>query len=174
MKWVLDDGPLGVLAQHFDPGWLWPPGALEVVESVARGASQDRSGRRERLLALTNGGQLAVPVRAISLESRAAALVFEYLRSDETNARRDFGEDESIAYCMTEATDRVFVTMDKGAAVIALGELGGARVATAFDLWFWMAEQRMISESTRDSLCQSCLKHDRSLPGIPRRLLNER
>lgn len=169
MRWVLDDGPFGMLAQHFNPGWVWSPELLEVVESVAAGAAADKSGRRQSLLNLLAAGEPAIAVRSLAFGS-PGALAFEYLRKDEVEATKNVGEDESIAYCMTEASDAIFVTFDKVAAHIALAELGGARVASTFDLWFWLADKRMISERERDALCQAFLKKDSTLPGIPLRL----
>jgi hypothetical protein len=100
----------------------------------------------------------------------AAEILLNYLRRSETHATRDLGEDESIAYCMTDGPETVFVTLDKQAAFTALAELGPGRVATPFDLWAWLVEQRLITNEDRQQLDSDTLRNDVRLPGIPRRL----
>jgi hypothetical protein len=113
MRWVVDDGPLGLLARVFNPDWRWRANALEIVESVAAGAQNDRSGRRRALLALTDAGRPAIAVQSLAIGSAAADLLLNYLRPDAPTATRDLGEDESIAYCMEDARDATFVTLDR-------------------------------------------------------------
>lgn len=170
MRWVVDDGPLGLLARFFDPGWLWRPDTLEIMDSVAASAPQDKSGRRQQLLALQASARPAIAVRSLLVGSEAANVVLNYLRQDTRSATRDLGEDESIAYCMVEAKDAVFVTMDKRAAFVALAELGPGRVATPFDLWGWLAEERMLNATVRTALFEASHGADRGLPGVPRRV----
>jgi hypothetical protein len=111
-----------------------------------------------------------VTVHTLPIGSRAAAVVLDYLRRDETSATKNLGEDESIGCCLEDLTDAVFVTMDKRAAFIALAELGWGRVATAFDLWSWLAREQMIDGRSRNALDATTLRQDSGLPGVPRRL----
>jgi hypothetical protein len=171
MRWVVDDGPFGVLARYFEPSWPWGARTLEVVESVAAGASADKSGRRWTLLQAGSAEGRIVTVKSLAVGSPAAALVMDYLRRNETSATRDLGEDESIAYCMAEAADATLVTMDKRAAFIALAELGPGRVATPFDLWSWLAGEGVVDARQRAALDEATVKQDSGLPGVPRRLL---
>jgi hypothetical protein len=60
MKWVVDDGPLGILARRFSSSWRWPAATLDVLEGVAAGASKDLSGRRQQLLATEAGTEPSV------------------------------------------------------------------------------------------------------------------
>jgi hypothetical protein len=121
------------------------------------------------LLALTDGERPSITVRSLAIGSAAANLLLDYLRPDATNATRDLGEDESIAYCIEEARDATFVTMDKRAAYIALSELGPGRVAVPFDLWHWLRSEGLITSAECATLCEVTLRQDNGLPGIPRR-----
>ena len=167
--WVLDDGPFGALARIFDPTWQWPPATLHLVREVASGAKFDKSGRRQKLLAMTSGGSLCFAVHDILEGTPAASMLFEYLRLSSTNATRDLGGDASIAFCAMEWTDAIFVTQDKGAALVALAELGMGRVATPFDLWHELAGRGLISRDQFQLLCESTRKSDSAWPGVPAR-----
>jgi len=169
MRWVVDDGPLGLLARHFNAAWQWRADVFEIMESVAAGAQNDRSGRRQDLLALKDRGGFAIRVRSLALGSAAGNLLLDYLRPDATSATRDLGEDESIAYCIEEARDATFVTMDKRAAYVALSELGPGRVAAPFDLWHWLRTEGLIAPAECSVLCEATVRQDSGLPGIPRR-----
>lgn len=48
--WVVDDGPFGSLAKHYNAAWSWPARFLHTVAEVAMAASHDKSGRRSSLL----------------------------------------------------------------------------------------------------------------------------
>ncbi len=167
--WVLDDRPFGVLAQHLDPAWSWPAEAMHLVAEVAAGASRDKTGRRQKLLELSQGGRPCIAVHTLLASSPAGAMLWQHLRPNADSATRDLGEDASISFCATERRDAVFVTADKGAAFVALAELGPGRVATPFDLWFDLREERLITPSQCLSLCDATLKADSGLPGLPRR-----
>jgi hypothetical protein len=114
-------------------------------------------------------GEPVFEVHSIRENSEAAAFLFEYLRPRAASATRNLGEDAAIAYCAIENTQSCFVTMDKGAAFLALAELGVGRVATPFDLWDELLRESLISEDEFRSLCQFVQKA-LSLPGMPKHL----
>jgi hypothetical protein len=169
-KWLLDDGPFGLLAMVNPGNWNWPADALHVVEEVAVSAAKDKSGRRGKLLAMRDGNQPSITVHTIPAPSKAADYLFKYLRTRASMATRDMGEDASIAYCMAEDPDAVFVAMDKRAAYVALSELGSGRVVTPFDCWDGLLRGGLIARQDFDSLCDRALKGDSGLPGLPRRI----
>lgn len=167
--WVLDDGPLGVLAKHYNAGWLWPARSLHTVAEVALAASQDKTGRRKSLLAMRQSGEPVIEVHSIMAGSQGARFLFEYLRPNAPSATKNLGEDAAIAYCAIERTDGCFVTMDRGAAFLALAELGSARVATPFDLWDDLLSKGLISPDEFSRLCDLVWK-SLGLPGVPQRI----
>jgi hypothetical protein len=97
-------------------------------------------------------------------------MVYSHLRPQSASSTQDLGEHVTIAHLAIQATDGVFVTCDKGAAYLALSELGRGRVASPFDLWQWMGQQQLISPEQQQALHSATLKSG-SLPGMPRRLL---
>jgi hypothetical protein len=167
--WVLDDGPLGVLAQNYNSAWSWPGRSLHTVAEVASAASKDKSGRRESLFAMQHGDDPVIEVHSIMARSSAARFLFDYLRPKATSATKNLGEDAAIAFCAVEDSDAIFVTMDKGAAFLALAELGMERVATPFDVWRDLLSRRLISHAEFSSLCEAVRKSV-GLPGIPQRI----
>lgn len=63
------------------------------------------------------------------------------------------------------------MTEDKGAALLALGELGRSRVASSFDLWDDLRTRGVVDQARFDRLCnQTRIKGNTSLPGVPWRL----
>lgn len=171
--WVLDDGPFGTLGRCFDPAWNWPPATLHLVREVERGAWTDKSGRRQKLLSMTNGGSPCITVHDILEGTPAAAMLYEHLRLNSTHATRNLGEDASIAFCAWVRTEAIFVTQDKGAALVALAELGMGRVATPFDLWHDLAQRGLVSNAQFHALCDSTRKSDSAWPGVPMRFQNK-
>jgi hypothetical protein len=168
-RWLLDDGPIGVLAVVNAHHWSWPADTLHVVEEVKAGAANDRSKRRQALFAMENGGEPCIRVHAIPTTSVAADHLFNHLRTRTENASRDLGEDASIAYCMGEDPLAVFVAMDKRAAYVALAELGPGRVASVFDCWASLRDDGLITAADFDALSNRAIKGDNGLPGLPRR-----
>lgn len=155
MKWMLDDGPFGVLAQHFDPGWAWPTGSLFVVREVADGAPNDRYGRRQALLAMRSpSGPPTITIHDGGPD--AASMLWGHLRPQ-----------NATAVCATELLDATFVTMDKRAAYVALAELGRSRVAAPFELWDWLERSGHSSVTTFRDLCALTAKRDQGLSGVP-------
>lgn len=166
--WLLDDGPLGVLARAIDATWSWPEAALTVVREVADGASSDKTGRRAALLAMraASGGAC---VKVHDGGPAAANMLWGHLRPQAAASTRDMGEDASIAVCATDLPDAVFVTMDKRAAYIAIAELGGARVAAPFEVWAWLERSGLVTRAVYDALCAMTAKQDQGLSGVPLR-----
>jgi hypothetical protein len=138
-----------------------------MVREVASGARTDKSGRRRKLLEMASNGAASITVHDILEGTPAATMLFEYLRLNSTDATKNLGEDASIAFCAMERTDAIFVTQDKGAALIGLAELGLGRVATPFDLWHDLLEQGLVSKEQFQFLCESTRKSDGTWPGIP-------
>jgi hypothetical protein len=169
MKWVLDDGPLGLLAQWFCDDWRWPGTTLHVVDVVASAAGNDKSGRRAKLLSLSSEGEPSIAVHEIPADSAVAEMVIEHLRPDQSSSTKDLGEDVSIAYCAVQDLEATFVTTDKGAAYLALAELGPGRVASPFDLWLWLAREGLVTTEVRDALNAATARKDGASPGVPRR-----
>ncbi len=152
--WILDDGPLGLLARRYNPAWSWPSRSLHTLAEVASAAPLDKSGRRNSLLGMNQSGEPVIEVHSIMAGSPAARFLFEYLRPRASGATKNLGEDAAISYCAFERTDACFVTMDKGAAFLALAELGTGRVATPFDLWHDLLTQELVSSAEFSSLAR--------------------
>jgi len=171
IDWLVDDGPFGELARQFDPAWSWPAGTLHVMEEVSSGAIEDRSKRRQSLLAMkTPQGEPVVVVHSLILGRPASKMLFEYLRPNAPNATKNLGEDASIAYAARESSTAVFVAFDKGACFLALGEIGRDRVASPFDLWDDLKQRGLLTATQFENLCNRTQKLS-NLPGIPARLV---
>lgn len=167
--WVVDDGPLGKLAQIFDDGWTWPAETAHVLQAVVEGAAFDHSGRRQKLLAMRNGGEPVIVQHAVSVGSPADHYLASHLRPNGSSATDDLGEHESIAWILHDGPDdAVFVTEDKKASYLALAELGCGRVATPFDLWDDLRSRALISEEQLRELCERGAKA--AGMSIPRRM----
>ena len=79
-----------------------------------------------------------VQVLEVNAESPAEELLYGYFRSRSEYRKGstiNFAEHQALALLMTSEPNRVFVTFDKGAAYLALMELGAGRVVHPFDLW---------------------------------------
>ena len=170
-QWLLDDGPLGLLARYFDATWAWPAATLQVMREVALGAPADKSGRRQQLFTMLDGAG-APCLRILDGGERTAEILFQHVRTSAASATKDLGEDASIAYCMAEAPDAIFVTMDKRAAYVGLAELGSARVSTPYDLWAWLLDSRFISEDQWRQLVDATAKQDQGMNRVPLRFEN--
>ncbi|HZL16785.1 MAG TPA: hypothetical protein VFG23_03450 [Polyangia bacterium] len=166
MNWLVDDGPLGLLALEFDPAWRWPASTLHVVEEVAAGAASDRSTRRTQLLQLKGADRPSVVVHAVAADSAAGEMLYRHLRPKGVASTKNIGEDVAIAFAATMDSEAVFVTMDKAAAYAALAELGPGRVASPFDLWAHLLDAGHVSKAQYDRLLDRTWK-GRGLPGVP-------
>jgi hypothetical protein len=118
---------------------------------------------------MQQGGEPVIEVHSIMAGSPAAVFLFEYLRPIASSATKDLGEHAAISYCAIERKDASFVTMDKGAAFLALAELGTGRVATPFDLWDDLRTKGLVTLAEFSSLCDAVRK-SLALPGVPQRI----
>lgn len=152
--WLLDDTPFESLARVYDPTWGWPEHVIAVARAIAEGAKKSQL-RAQLLGALDPNGRNCIEV----LDGTAAEthrVLHTHLRT--TTATCDFGEHESIAIALVEHTDRIFVTMDKRAAIEALNELGPSRVATPFDVWSDLHAKDLIDAQSHARLDAQTLK----------------
>jgi hypothetical protein len=159
--WMVDDGPLDVLARLSPQSGAWPKALLNTTETTADAAN-------DRRRALLRSG--AVAVHSISMGTDAWKVLFEHLRKKSGATTANQAEHEAIAICLCERPDLSFVAQDKLALSIALAELGRGRVAHSFDLWEDLRGRGVISPSDFDVACEATRKSDQSLPGIPWRL----
>ncbi len=164
--WLLDDGPFGVLSRFVDHSWQWPASTLHIMREVAQGAPYDKTGRRQRLMELRDASGLA-GIQIHDGDDRAGAVLYGHLRPSGAAASKDIGEDASIAFCIAQEPNAIFVTMDKRSAYVALAELGPGRVATPFDVWIWLENNSLITCSQRDDLMRATAKGDQGIQGIP-------
>lgn len=169
-RWLLDDGPLGHLARSFDPAWVWPAYTLFVMEEVAAQAFKDKTGRRQRLLEARNGVDPLIGVDRIDVGSPADEFLFGYLRPEAVSSTKNRGEHAAIAFCARQNPESIFVTMDKGAAYLALAELGPGRVSTPFDVWMDLRSRGIMPDAAYEELCRSTFAGDGDLRGKPSRL----
>ena len=171
VRWILDDGPLGVLAETVGPAPLasWPAGELLIAEQTAADAAVDKSGRRAGLLTVQADGKRVIDVIRVPLGSQAAHILYHHLGrgSDDTEDR---AERQAIAWAIAVDTDSVFVTHDKRAALTALAELGRCRVAHTFDLWMHLRASGRLAADQFDQLCERTARRDDGLPGVPWRV----
>ena len=147
--WLIDDGPFGLLARVLDHRWDWPASTLHMARAVADGGARDKSGRRQQLLSRQNSGQPWIRVHGIQPGTPAAGMLYNHLRHNRYQSTEHLGEHASIALAATTLPTAVFVTMDKGAAFLALAELGRDRVATPYELWNWLCAEGFITMDCR-------------------------
>lgn len=167
--WIVDDGPLGDLATVFDASWSWPADTLHVVETVARGAAKDKSGRRGRLLSMKDAkGVGCIIIHPVAVDTEAGKMIYGHLRKNASISDEHLGEHESIAYCAHDDRSAIFVAADKLACFLALAELGPSRVASPFDLWWDLKARGLITKEVFDRLSQRTAKTS-GLQGIPLR-----
>lgn len=173
VRWIIDDGPLGLLAQLPDPSVLasCQPGELLVSGTTARFASKDQSSRRQAILALAHpdGSPVITVVNVTIGANDPAAEVLAELHPDETSTI-NLAEHESIAWASAHAGDAVFVSGDRRATVIALAELGNGRVAHPFDLWLHLKLNRGLGDGDFTRLCELTRRGDQGLRRMPGRV----
>lgn len=173
MRWILDDGPLGCLAQLSDLLVLTfcETGELLVAGTTAKSATNDKSGRRQALLALSylDGSKVITVVNVTFGIDDPAAQVLTDLHPDEF-ATIDLAEHESIAWAAAHGGDAILVTSDRRATVTALAELGMGRVAHPFDLWLHLKRNRGLNDRDFHLLCESTRKGDQGLRRMPARV----
>lgn len=87
--WMLDDGPLGILAQECHPSWRWRAPSFHLAEAVASGAALDQSGRRQNLLALEVDQERVVETHAVVAGSDVELQEHDVPRPDRVLSRLD-------------------------------------------------------------------------------------
>jgi hypothetical protein len=168
IEWILDERPLEDLGMHFDAAWAWPASSLHIVGEVA--ARARLSPRRTRLLNMSDAGRSSIEVHDIKVPSEAADFLYGHLRKDSSDVDEHVGEHASIAFCAVVEPDGVFIADDKQALFLALAELGSSRVATAFDLWAHLRDQKLIDPGQFKALCERTRK-SAALAATPRRFV---
>jgi len=168
MRLLLDNGPLGHLAEVMHDQWSWKAGTLHVSDIVARERATGALTRR-LLEACDAAGERWITQHALVLGSPAERMYTGRLRSRYGQATKTSGEAASIALLAHGLEDGVLVTMDAKAAFIALVELGPGRVISPFDCWRWLLEEGCIEAATRASLDERT-SETMSVAGVPGRL----
>lgn len=157
--WIVDDGPLDTLAAVVTHAVFagWPRGRYFLADATARAAT----GRRLPFA--------AAPCEVFSITMGTPAWNLLYTLRLPSAGTADLAEHEAIAWALLERPDAVFVTSDKGAAALALAELGRGRVAHTFDLWLHLLEERLVSAIEFQQLCESTQRRGTGLPRMPER-----
>lgn len=135
LSWLLDDGVIDLLARC--PGAIRDALRQEDL-AIAEATATDGSEERRQFFQ-----EAHVKTLRIEMESVAEKLLYGHFRSRSEYQRGtvvNFAEHQAFALLLTEEQNRTFVTFDKGAAYLALLELGPGRVAHPVDL-FWHLEQ---------------------------------
>lgn len=168
MSWIVDDGPVDILADLGAPEDLvrYPAGSLLVAPSTRRSTNESR----QSLIEITDAaGAPLIEVFEILLDSEAGR-IFNELHGEEkstTNA----AERECIAYALTDCPEGIVVTADRRAALTALSELGKGRVAHPFDLWIDLLEKDAVSPENFRRLCKRTKMRDQALERMPDRVV---
>lgn len=154
-RWVIDEKPFNVLAEHCRASApMLEPGMVTVVDEIKRRASVSTFPWRSGLFAAKDGsGQQIIAVHEVMSGTPAFEYLFAELRPHAASADKDLVEHFSIAACAHDLTEAVFVAEDKGAAFLALSELGRGRVATPFDLWDDLLRRSVIALDDFKRLC---------------------
>lgn len=162
MQWVIDEKPFNVLAEHCRASApRFEPGMVTVVDELERRASVSSFFWRRDLLAARDGdGKRIIAVHPVMNDTPAFEYLFSELRPHAASADKDLVEHLSIAACAHDLTEAVFVAEDKGAAFLALSELGRGRVATPFDLWDDLLGRSVIA---LDDFKRLCVATERSM-----------
>ena len=179
LRWILDDGPLDVLASLPDLTTLglYPTGSLCVAPATAEAARQSESRTRLLGIAAADGGLLFDRPQIFLTDEDPVGSVYLDLRGE--GSPLGSAECEAIAWASVHAEDAVVVIEDKRAAFAALAELGRSRVAHPFDLWIELLESGAVSTADFEHLCERSRGKDadllrRALPGRVRRRFSVR
>lgn len=159
LSWLIDDGVIDLLARC--------PEALRVTLrqedlAIAEATAADVSEERQRLLA-----EAQVKTLRVDVESPAENLLYGHFRRRSEYQRGstvNFAEHQALALLLTEETSRIFVTFDKGAAYLALLELGPGRVAHPFDLFFYLEQERLLPPGVLEDLLDKSRKKEQLGP----------
>jgi hypothetical protein len=163
--WLLDTGPLGLLALNFDleEEREWPAETLHVTSHVVEEAQHH--AKVSQFLQREGANGPCVRVHEITARSPAGQRLAE-IRGDAATARKNLGEDASVALCLTDLPDAILVTDDNRSAFMALQELGRTRVSTSYDLWLSLLADSHISLAVAGSLCDATRRklNNRTMP----------
>jgi len=168
VRWILDDGPFGHLAKvvENEETSRWQAGALLVAGTTAALSTPPS----QALLDLRSGGRPIVETFEIRIGSDDPPEQVLIELHPATTSTSDLAEHESIAWAQVHGIDAVFVCADRRAALTALAELGGGRVAHPFDVWLDLKERGWLVPRLFERLCQLTRNHDQGLPRMPKRV----
>lgn len=153
--WMLDDGPLDLLIRHGQlPGTGLPRGLFHLAESV-------RNATREPIVTQWAACG-ALQVHPVLYGSEASACYQSWRVGARSDANR--GEHEAVALLATELPAPVFVAGDKLACWLALAELGGARVASPYELWDALRADGLLERAAWDTLAEHTRRKNQELP----------
>lgn len=159
VSWLLDDGVIDILARC--PGAIRDALRQEDL-AIAEATAGDGSEERQRLIE-----EARVKTLRVEVESPAENLLYGHFRSRSEYQRGstvNFAEHQAFALLLTEEKNRIFVTFDKGAAYLALLELGPGRVAHPFDLFFYLEQKRRLEPGAFGELLDKSRKKEQLGP----------
>lgn len=173
MRWVLDDGVLGIISSVLAASDLasWSCGHFLIAAQTKIDAAL--SQRREAITkAVSNTGE--EPVIAsfdLAMGSESASILYSHFRNPNATQTANLAEHQALSWLLTEDLEAVFVSLDKTALVLALSELGRTRAAYAYELWGWLLEKSFVGKEVFDELCRRTHKSSQSV-SIPWRCKN--
>lgn len=174
MRWILDDGPFGELAEvsgRSDRCDLSSYTTSHILIPSATANSARSSTYRRGLLELyrSDGKRLVEVFEVLIGGDDPAERVLQDLHGEE-RTQTDLAEREAIAWALVHGKDAVFVTADKRATVTALAELGRQRVAHPFDVWLDLLQERAVEAADFRFLCEKSKWRDQGLERMPERV----
>jgi len=156
-RWIIDDGPLDNLARTLQASDIshWPRSTFY----VANATHEKASGWRHALLSARDS---PFHVFAIHMGTTASATLYGHLRAAVRDDKH-LAEHEAIAWALHHDDEVIFVAHDKGAAFLALAELGRGRAAHPTELWLWLRDQGHVTPAQFDMLCEQTRRGDQSV-----------
>jgi len=164
--WILDDGPIGVLAANIDISSVgsWPTGHFAVANQTYLDAQPgDTCSRRDLILAESTSGERIFRKFEIQMGSTAAEILYNHFNANPRNTL-DLAELETMSWILAEDADAILVTFDKRAALTALAELGRLRVAHGNELWSHLFGVGLITKEQLKTLFVKSKAKDQGLP----------
>lgn len=164
ISWIIDDGPLGLLARHVGVDGFLRQDKLTLLIAEQTALDSNRHNVRRAFV------QDCVLLKTFTFDlfHPASAILYEHFGQAEGPETKDLAERQALAWAMTEATDAIFVSLDKRACAEALAELGHGRVAHPYGLWWELHHHRYITKEQLEKLCISTQANQSSCI-IPRR-----
>ena len=173
MIWILDDGPLQILANCVSAESMrtWPSGELVVAAATREAASLDKSGRRKQVLEVScdDGGEVVISSFDVTVASPAGEVLYRHLRVG-AEGTANLAEHQALAWMIAVEDDATLVTMDKAAAYLGLSEVGRGKVSHPYELWEYLRSESRVSENEYELLIEQTRKRETSLPGVPWRI----